>query len=228
VHCVVPGGGLSPNHQRWISTNHPRFLLPIAVLHDVFRDKFLAGLRHLYRKNQLDCRGAATDFCDPAWFEQLIARLGKKDWYVYAKPPFGGPDRVLAYLGRYTHRMAISNHRLVSFDGEEVRFRWRDHRHGGIQRVMPLGAVEFLRRFFLHVLPRGLHKVRYYGLWNPRQRDLMQQVRLMLQLQRPPEPPQQEPAKPPMAFKPFAPVCPRCGGQLAHISEIARPRCRGP
>ncbi len=137
VHCVVPGGGLSPDHQRWISTNHPRFLLPIAVLHDVFRDKFLAGLRLLYRKNQLDCRGAATDFHDPAWFEQLLAKLGKKDWYVYAKPPFGGPDRVLAYLGRYTHRMAISNHRLVSFDGEEVNFRWRDYHHGGIQRVMP-------------------------------------------------------------------------------------------
>jgi hypothetical protein len=114
VHCVVPGGGLSPDHQRWISTNHPRFLLPIAVLHDVFRVKFLAGLRHLYGKNQLDCRGAATDFRDPAWFQQLIAKLGKKDWYVYAKPPFGGPDRVLAYLGRYTHRMAIEppHHRL--------------------------------------------------------------------------------------------------------------------
>jgi hypothetical protein len=109
---VVPGGGLSPDHQRWISTSHPRFLLPIAVLHDVFRDKFLAGVRQLYRKNLLDCRGPATDFHDPAWFEQLIEKLGKKDWYVYAKPPFGGPEHVLSYLARYTHRMAISNHRF--------------------------------------------------------------------------------------------------------------------
>ena len=209
VHCVVPGGGLSPNHQRWISTNHPRFLLPIAVLHDVFRDKFLAGLRHLYRKNQLDFRGAATDFCDPAWFEQLIARLGKKDWYVYAKPPFGGPDRVLAYLGRYTHRMAISNHRLVSFDGEEVRFRWRDHRHGGIQRVMPLGAVEFLRRFFLHVLPRSFVRIRHYGLLSNRFRtQLLPLARTLLAAQG------REPL--PLPPPPDCDLwhCPRCGAPM--------------
>jgi len=109
VHCVVPGGGLSPDHQRWISTSHPLFLLPIPVLHNVFRKKFLAGLRQLYRKNLLDCRGPAADFRDPAWFEQRIEALSRKDWYVYAKPPFGGPEHVLAYLGRYTHRMAISN-----------------------------------------------------------------------------------------------------------------------
>jgi hypothetical protein len=209
VHCVVPGGGLSPNHQRWISTNHPRFLLPIAVLHDVFRDKFLAGLRHLYRKNQLDCRGAATDFCDPLWFEQLIARLGKKDWYVYAKPPFGGPDRVLAYLGRYTHRMAISNHRLVSFDGEEVRFRWRDHRHGGIQRVMPLGAVEFLRRFFLHVLPRSFVRIRHYGLLSNRfRKQLLPLARTLLAAQG------REPL--PLPPPPDCDLwhCPRCGAPM--------------
>ena len=209
VHCVVPGGGLSPDHQRWISTNHPRFLLPIAVLHDVFRDKFLAGLRHLYRKNQLDCRGAATDFCDPLWFEQLIARLGKKDWYVYAKPPFGGPDRVLAYLGRYTHRMAISNHRLVSFDGEEVRFRWRDHRHGGIQRVMPLGAVEFLRRFFLHVLPRSFVRIRHYGLLSNRfRKQLLPLARKLLAAQG------REPL--PLPPPPNCDLwhCPRCGAPM--------------
>jgi hypothetical protein len=209
VHCVVPGGGLSPDHQRWIATNHPRFLLPIAVLHDVFRDKFLAGLRHLYRKNQLDCRGAATDFCDPAWFEQLIARLGKKDWYVYAQPPFGGPDRVLAYLGRYTHRMAISNHRLVSFDGEEVRFRWRDHRHGGIQRVMPLGAVEFLRRFFLHVPPRSFVRIRHYGLLSNRfRKQLLPLARTLLAAQG------REPL--PLPPPPDCDLwhCPRCGAPM--------------
>jgi hypothetical protein len=153
-------------------------------LHDVFREKFLAGLRHLYCKNQLDCRGAATDFRDPAWFRQLIAKLDKKDWYVYAKPPFGGPERVLAYLGRYTHRMAISNHRLVSFDGEKVRLRCRDYHHGGIQRVMPLGAVEFLRRFFLHVLPRGFVRIRHYGLLSNRfRKQLLPLARKLLAAQ---------------------------------------------
>jgi hypothetical protein len=209
VHCVVPGGGLSPDHQRWISTNHPRFLLPIAVLHDVFREKFLAGLRHLYRKNQLDCRGAATDFGDPAWFEQLIAKLGKKDWYVYAKPPFGGPEHVLRYLGRYTHRMAISNHRLVSFDGEQVNFRWRDYRHGGIQRVMPLGAVEFLRRFFLHVLPRGFVRIRHYGLLSNRfRKQLLPLARTLLAAQG------REPL--PLPPPPDSDLwhCPRCGAPM--------------
>jgi hypothetical protein len=117
VHCVVPGGGLSPDHRRWISTRHPLFLVPISTLRTVFRNKFLAGLRRLYRKELLDLRGPAADFSDPAWFQQLIEELKNKDWYVYAKPPFGGPQHVLRYLGRYTHRMAISNHRITAFDG---------------------------------------------------------------------------------------------------------------
>jgi hypothetical protein len=209
VHCVVPGGGLSPDHQRWISTNHPRFLLPIAVLHDVFRVKFLAGLRHLYRKNQLDCRGPAADFDDPAWFQQLIAKLGKKDWYVYVKPPFGGPEHVLRYLGRYTHRMAISNHRLVSFDGEKVRFRWRDYGHGGIQRVMPLGAVEFLRRFFLHVLLRGFVRIRHYGLLSNRFRKQLLPLARTLLAQQGREP---LPLPPPSDCDLWH--CPRCGASM--------------
>ncbi len=155
IHCVVPAGGLSADHQRWIHTSHPLFLLPIPVLRTVFRKKFLDGLRQLYRKGLLDCRGPAADFRDPAWFEELTAKLGKKKWFVYAKPPFGGPAHVLRYLGRYTHRMAISNHRLLAFDGQRVSFRWRDYAHGSKQRVMTLDAVEFLRRFFLHVLPRA-------------------------------------------------------------------------
>lgn len=215
VHCVVPGGGLSPDHQRWISTNHPRFLLPIAVLHDVFRVKFLAGLRHLFRNNQLDCRGAATDFRDPAWFQQLIAKLGKKDWYVYAKPPFGGPDRVLAYLGRYTHRMAISNHRITAFDGEQVHFRWRDYGHGGIQRVMPLGAVEFLRRFFLHVLPRGFVRIRHYGLLSNRFRKLLLPLaRTLLAAQ----------GREPLPLPPSSDCdlwhCPRCGAPMRVVERF--------
>jgi Putative transposase/Transposase zinc-binding domain len=168
IHCVVPGGGLAADHRRWINTSHPLFLLPIPVLRTVFRNKFLDELRRLYRKGQLDCRGPAAAFSDPAWFEDLAAGLGKKKWFVYAKPPFGGPAHVLRYLGRYTHRMAISNHRLLAFDGERVRFRWRDYAHGNKQRIMTLDAVEFLRRFFLHVLPRGFVRIRHYGLLSNR------------------------------------------------------------
>jgi hypothetical protein len=171
VHCVVPAGGLSLDHQRWIHTSHPLFLLPIPVLRTVFRNKFLDGLRLLYRKDLLNCEGPAADFHDPVWFEELIAKLGKKKWFVYAKPPFGGPAHVLRYLGRYTHRMAISNHRLTAFDGEHVSFRWRDYAHGSKQRIMTLDAVEFLRRFFLHVLPRGFVRIRHYGLLSNRFRN---------------------------------------------------------
>ncbi|MGO9518156.1 MAG: IS91 family transposase [Candidatus Korobacteraceae bacterium] len=215
VHCVVPGGGLSPDHQRWISTSHPRFLLPIAVLHNVFRVKFLAGLRHLYRKNVLDCRAAAADFHDPAWFEQLIEELRKTDWYVYAKPPFGGPEHVLGYLGRYTHRMAISNHRITAFDGEEVSFRWRDYRHGGIQRVMPLEAVEFLRRFFLHVLPRGFVRIRHYGLLANRfRKQLLPLARTLLADQG------REPL--PLPAPPDSDLwhCPRCGSPMRVVERF--------
>ena len=168
VHCVVPAGGLSADHRQWIHTNHPLFLLPTPVLRTVFRNKFLDGLRQLYRKGLLDCRGPAADFSDHAWFEQIAAMLGNKRWFVYAKPPFGGPTHVLRYLGRYTHRIAISNHRLLAFDGQRVTFRWRDYAHGSKQRLMTLDSDEFLRRFFLHVLPKGFVRIRRYGLLSNR------------------------------------------------------------
>jgi Putative transposase/Transposase zinc-binding domain len=171
IHCVVPAGGLSSDHSRWIRTSHPLFLLPIPILRTVFREKFLDGLRPLYRKGLLDCRGPAADFQDHAWFEELAAKLANKRWFVYAKPPFGGPDHVLRYLGRYTHRIAISNHRLLAFDGHRVSFRWRDYAHGSKQRVMTLHALEFLRRCFLHVLPKGFVRIRHYGLLSNRFRN---------------------------------------------------------
>jgi hypothetical protein len=127
IHTVVPGGGLSADHQRWIHTSHPLFLLPVPVLRTVFRKKFIVGLRHLYRKGLLNLSGPAAPLGDPACFQLLMEKLGKKKWYVYAKPPFGGPEHVLRYLGRYTHRMAISNHRITAFDGERVSIRWRDY-----------------------------------------------------------------------------------------------------
>jgi len=211
IHCVVPAGGLAPDRQRWIHTSHPLFLLPIPVLRSVFRKKFLEGIRKLYGKGLLDCRGPATDFHDPAWFEELAVKLGKKKWFVYAKPPFGGPAHVLRYLGRYTHRMAISNHRLTSFDGEKVTFRWRDYAHGNKQRLMTLDAVEFLRRFFLHVLPKGFVRIRRYGLLSNRFcKQLLPLARRLLALDgRDPLPT----ARPAADNAPLW-LCPRCGGPM--------------
>jgi hypothetical protein len=215
VHCVVPAGGLSPDHRRWISTSHPLFLVPIPTLRTVFREKFLAGLRQLYRKDLLDLRGPAADCSDPAWFEQLMNKLGKKNWYVYAKPPFGGPEHVLRYLGRYTHRMAISNHRFTAFDGEHVSFRWRDYAHGGKQRVMPLDAVEFLRRFFLHVLPKGFVRIRRYGLLSNRfRKQLLPRARTLLAAQG------REPLTPPPAPNCELWHCPRCGAPMRIVEHL--------
>ena len=215
LHCLVPGGGLSADQQRWIGTSHPLFLLPIPTLRTVFRDKFLAGLRHLYRKRLLDCRGPAADFSDAAWFQDLTAKLENKKWYVHAKPPFGGPEHVLRYLGRYTHRMAISNHRLTAFDGEQVSFRWRDYAHGNKQRIMTLHAQEFLRRFFLHVLPKGFVRIRHYGLLANRFRNqLLPLARILLAAQG------REPLPPPPLPDCQLWHCPRCGRAMRIVQRF--------
>jgi len=211
IHCVVPAGGLSADHQRWIHTSHPLFLLPVPVLRTVFREKFLAGLRQLYGKGLLNLRGPAAPFSSRACFEQLMEKLGNKKWYVYAKPPFGGPEHVLRYLGRYTHRMAISNHRLITFDGERVSFRWRDYAHGGKQRVMTLDAVNFLCRFFLHVLPKGFVRIRRYGLLANRFRaESLTLARRLLALEG------RAPLPTAMPEADNTPLwhCPRCGGRM--------------
>jgi hypothetical protein len=154
----------------------------------------------------LDCRGPAADFHDPAWFQNLAAELGKKKWYVHAQPPFGGPEHVLRYLGRYTHRMAISNHRLLAFDGHKVSFLWRDYAHGNKQRTMTLDAVEFLRRFFLHVLPKGFVRIRRYGLLANRfRKQLLPLAHQLLAAQDP----QQRSLPPPQDRDLWH--CPRCG-----------------
>jgi hypothetical protein len=163
IHCVVPAGGLSPDRTRWIATEH-RFLLPLPILRKVFRGKFVAGLRRLHRKGQLRCEGPAADYLDARRFSQLMRTVHRQPWVVYARQAMGGPRQVLRYLGRYTHRIAISNHRLIGFDGERVAFRWKDYAHGGKKGAMTLDAREFLRRFFLHVLPLGFVRIRHYGL----------------------------------------------------------------
>ena len=162
IHCAIPAGGLSPDHRQWVRPRYA-FFLPVKVLSRVFRGKFLAGLKRLHRRNQLCCSGPAAALADPQQFAQLLRRLHRHDWVVYAKQAFGGPMQVLRYLGRYTHRVAISNHRLLAFDQERVTFRWKDYAHGGKQGTMTLGANEFLRRFFLHVLPRGFVRIRHFG-----------------------------------------------------------------
>src|ERR1700724_3346973 len=180
VHCVVPAGGISPDHTCWIRPRYP-FFLPVKVLGRVFRGKFCAGLKRLYRRKQLRCAGPASVLAEPKQFHQLLRRLHRRDWVVYAKPAFGGPKKVLRYLGRYTHRIAISNHRLLAFDGQRVTFRWKDYAHGGKQRKMTLDATEFLRRFTQHILPRGFVRIRKYGfLTNNRRSTLLTLARHLL------------------------------------------------
>ena len=162
VHCVVPAGGLAPDHSRWIRPRYP-FFLPVKVLSRVFRGKFIAGLRRAFRQKKLRFSGELRKLADQKRFAAFLRSLFRQDWVVYAKPAFGGPAQVLRYLGRYTHRVAISNHRLLAFDGGRVTFRWKDYAHGSKQRKMTLSAEEFLRRFLLHVLPRGFVRIRHFG-----------------------------------------------------------------
>jgi len=144
---------------------HPEypFFLPVKVLSRVFRGKFCASSKRLYRRNQLRCAGPAATLAEPKQFRRLLRRLHRQDWVVYAKQAFGGPMQVLRYLGRYTHRVAISNHRLLAFDGNRATFRWKHNAHGSKQRKMTLPGTEFLRRFFLHVLPKGFVRIRHFG-----------------------------------------------------------------
>jgi len=163
LHCVVTGGGLTLDGQRWVSAR-AGFLFPVRGLSKVFRGKFLAGLSRLRPRNALrfvgDSAPLAGDHCWTSWLQDLRTR----DWVVYAKPPFGGPERVLKYLSRYTHRVAIANHRIVSMEDGIVRFRWRDYAHHNEVKVMALPATEFLRRFLLHVVPSGFMRIRHFGL----------------------------------------------------------------
>src|ERR1700747_3325443 len=162
VHCIGPAGGLSCDHVRWIRS-HPRFFLPIAILRRVFRGKFVAGLKSAFERGQLYLAGELAPLAHPKFFVAWLRPLFPKDWIVYSKPPFGGPEYVLQYLGRYTHRVAISNHRLVSFDDGQVAFRWRDSADHNRHKLMTLSRDEFLRRFLLHLLPKGFVRIRHFG-----------------------------------------------------------------
>ena len=169
-HVVAPGGGLTTDGVRWVGSR-PDYFLPVQVLSRLFRGKLLAGLKGLHAEGELPCTGALEPLADPRHFADLLAPLYETEWVVYAKPPFGGPGQVLDYLSRYTHRTAISNHRLLRLEGEEVVFTWRDRADGDRQKTMRLHAHEFLRRFLLHVLPDGFVRIRSYGLLANRDRQ---------------------------------------------------------
>ncbi|MFY9327294.1 MAG: IS91 family transposase [Georgfuchsia sp.] len=163
VHCVVPGGGLSADGERWVACR-PGFFLPVRVLSRLFRRLFLAQLQQAFDAGQLQFFNALAALQSPGAFARYLAPVRQVEWVVYAKPPLGGPAQVLSYLGRYTHRVAIANHRLIDCVDGKVRFHWKDYRHDSRQKVMSLATDEFIRRFLLHVLPSGFQRIRHYGL----------------------------------------------------------------
>jgi hypothetical protein len=223
IHCVIPSGGLSPDHTHWVHPRYP-FFLPVKVLSRVFRGKFCAGLKRLYRHQRLDCAGSASSLADPGHFQKLLRCVHRQDWVVYAKPAFGGPSQVLRYLGRYTHRIAISNHRILSFDGQRVTFRWKDYAHGGKQRTMTLDATEFLRRFFLHALPNGFVRIRHYGfLANRFRASHLALCRQLLPASVSSSAPAHTEAVVPSSWK-----CPHCGGAMIvteRLTQAGLSRC---
>jgi len=218
IHMVVPGGGISLDGKRWISSK-PAFLLPVRVLSKLFRRLFLTRLHELHTEGRLHFFGDQVAMNDRRAFLRYLAPLRKKNWVVYAKPPFAGPEAVLAYLSHYTHRVAISNRRLISFDETGVTFRYKDYRRDGVdrQRTMTLRPDEFIRRFLLHVLPKGFHRIRHFGLLASAGRKAnVALARQLLAVPAPAEP--EEPAPPPDP----RPPCPCCGGRMVVIEIFQR------
>ena len=220
IHMIVPGGGLSPDGTKWVACK-PGFFLHVQVLARLFRRLFIEGLLVLHRKGELSFFGDHKGLADTAAFTKWLALFRKTEWVVYAKPPFGGPEAVLAYLSRYTHRVAISNHRLVSADADTVEFRWKDYRikRGDRQKVMRLATPEFIHRFLIHVLPDGFHRIRHYGLLASATRKAkIARIRDLLG-QQPPALEAQEKMEPsPLTLRE---PCPCCGGAM-HVIEIFR------
>jgi predicted Zn-ribbon and HTH transcriptional regulator len=188
LHCVVPGGGLSPDGQRWILCR-PNFFLPVRVLSSLFRRLFLEALQHAFDSEKLQFFNAQESLRERRNFDQFLERMKACEWVVYAKRPFAGPQQVLDYVGRYTHRVAISNNRLLDIENDQVHFEWKDYRDGGQVKTMTLSADEFIRRFLLHVLPDGLQRIRYYGfLANRYRKKKLDQCRRLLGMALPAEP----------------------------------------
>jgi hypothetical protein len=232
IHMIVPGGGLTQDGTRWVACK-PGFFLHVRVLSRLFRRLFLDGLRDLHRAGQLAFFGDLAELADADTFTAWLAPFRKTEWVVYAKPPFGGPDAVLAYLSCYTHRVAISNARLVSADAETVAFRWKDYRikSGDRQKVLRLATSEFIRRFLIHILPDGFHRIRHYGLLaNSTRKANIRKARALLCVHQPERVAAPEPVPeiiPPTLREP----CPCCDGSMRSIEIFRRgqkPMSRAP
>ena len=218
VHMIVPGGGITPGNDRWLSSR-PAFLLPVRVLGALFRRLFMTQLMALHAAGKLALFGSLAPLTERRAFLRHLAPVRKKRWVVYAKPPFAGPEAVLAYLSRYTHRVAIGNRRLIRLDANGVTFRYKDYRRNGTdrQQVMTLATDEFIRRFLLHVLPRGFHRIRHYGLLAGATRKAHLALARELLAVAPP-PTEEQPTEP----ADTRPPCPCCGGHMVIVETFER------
>lgn len=222
LHCVVPAGGFAPGRDAWVGPNSARFFAPKGVLSEVFRGKFYDGLHSLFRRKQLAFHGSLAWLAEPRAFAHFLRSIHRHAWIIDVRKPFGGPEHVLHYLARYTHRVAISNHRLIRMEDGKVTFRWKDYAHGGKKRKMALAAEEFIRRFLLHLLPRGLVRIRYYGwMANRFRQECAVKCRALLAAE-----------EPPAAKESPRRRCPRCGGAVETVEVVLprwlrrRPLCR--
>jgi hypothetical protein len=227
LHCIVTGGGLGLDGTAWRRSKGRRYLFPVAAMAALFRGKFLARLTAAYRRGALVCTGPSAALADPLAWQQLLTQLRAKAWYVYAKAPFAGPTQVVNYLARYTHRIAISNERILGVADDQVRFRYKDYAAGSVIKEMRVDAPEFLRRFLLHVVPRGFMRVRHYGLLANRHRAVrLARCRALLDAPAPPK-------KPAVAPSPAERIlqltgidilrCPVCGEGPMHRTERLPP-----
>jgi hypothetical protein len=227
VHCIVPGGGPSPDGARWVACR-PGFFLPVRVLARLFRRLFLRDLKNAHDAGRLRFSGPLAGLANAAAFKARLADLRRIDWVVYAKPPFGGPPQALAYLGRYTHRVAIANSRLLALEDGKVRFTWKDYRKDGVTKVMTLDAAEFIRRFLLHTLPDGFHRIRHYGfLANGDRHDNLARCRQLIARDAAATPDQPDAAADPPTsdqtpIQCDAARCPDCGGVMRRIAFVPR------
>ena len=221
VHCVVPAGGLSFDHRHWVHTN-PRFFLPKWVLRKVFRGKVIDALEEAFAEGTIGFYGKLKHLADPKTFHSFIRDLHRYNWVVHCKRPFGGPEQVLKYLGRYTHRVAISNHRLVSFEKGEVTFTWRDRAHGSVQKEMSLPAEEFLRRFLLHLLPKGFVRIRNFGFLASRRRSRLLPLCFQCLGSDPDALIKEDPPEDTTGLW----KCPKCGGPMVVVLRVHAPMWR--
>jgi predicted Zn-ribbon and HTH transcriptional regulator len=218
VHCVVPGGGISPDGTSWIA-GRPNFFLAVKPLAKLFRRRFLERLQKAFDTGDLSFFSDLTNLADPASFDELLAKMRRTDWVVYAKKPFGGPAQVLAYLGRYTHRVAIANSRLVALDDDQVTFAWKDYRQNGAAKIMKLTPDEFIRRFLLHALPDGFHRIRHFGFMaNGHRATKLDLCRSLLADWCGPKPNENAASQANVGI----PACVECGGLMRVVAQLPR------